>query len=104
MLLHNWLVNTGWQQCVSDPCIYTFRIGSVFATIALYVDDIPTACNDTTWLASFKARLGTLFKIKDLGALQYPSSLACTSHVSGIPAPYPWTNRSTFVTSWINTA
>jgi hypothetical protein len=36
---------------------------------ALYVADIPAACNDTTWLASFKARLGARFKIKDLGAL-----------------------------------
>jgi hypothetical protein len=37
--------------------------------IALYVDDIPGACNDTTWLTSFKARLGAIFKIKDLGYL-----------------------------------
>jgi hypothetical protein len=35
--------------------------------IALYVDDIPAACNDTTWLASFKAQLGARFKIKDMG-------------------------------------
>jgi hypothetical protein len=37
--------------------------------IALYVDDIPGACNDATWLTSFKAQLGTRFKIKDLGDL-----------------------------------
>jgi hypothetical protein len=37
--------------------------------IALYVNDIPVACNDTAWLASFKACLGARFKIKDLGAL-----------------------------------
>jgi hypothetical protein len=37
--------------------------------IALYVDDILAACNDATWLASFKAQLGALFKIKDLGDL-----------------------------------
>jgi hypothetical protein len=69
MLLREWLVNTGWQQCVSDPCIYIFRTGSVFAVIALYMDDIPAACNDTAWLTSFKARLGARFKIKDLGAM-----------------------------------
>jgi hypothetical protein len=68
-LLRDWLVNTGWRQCISDPCIYIFRTGSVFAIIALYVDDIPAACNNTTWLASFKAHLGARFKIKDLGAL-----------------------------------
>jgi hypothetical protein len=37
--------------------------------IALYVNDIPAACNDATWLASFKAQLGARFKIKDLGDL-----------------------------------
>jgi hypothetical protein len=37
--------------------------------IALYVDDIPAACNDTAWLDSFKARLDAPFKIEDLGAL-----------------------------------
>jgi hypothetical protein len=35
--------------------------------IALYVDAIPAACNDATWLASFKAQLGARFKIKDMG-------------------------------------
>jgi hypothetical protein len=37
--------------------------------IALYVDDIPAACDDATWLASFKAKLGARFKIKDMGDL-----------------------------------
>jgi hypothetical protein len=37
--------------------------------IELYVDDIPATCNDTAWLASFKAHLGAWFKIKDLGDL-----------------------------------
>jgi ATP-binding cassette subfamily B (MDR/TAP) protein 1 len=46
MLLRDWLVSNGWQQCFSDPCIYIFRTGSVFAMIAMYVDDIPAACND----------------------------------------------------------
>jgi hypothetical protein len=35
--------------------------------IALYVDDIPAAYIDATWLTSFKAQLGARFKIKELG-------------------------------------
>jgi hypothetical protein len=69
MLLRAWLVDNGWQQCVSDPCIYIYRTSPIFAMIAMYVDDIPAACNDATWLASFKAQLGAWFKIKDLGNL-----------------------------------
>jgi hypothetical protein len=74
MLLRTWLVDHGWQQCVSDPCIYIFRAGHVFAMIALNVDDIPAACDDATRLASFKAQLGAPFKIKDMGDL---SQLMC---------------------------
>jgi hypothetical protein len=69
MLLRAWLIDHGWQQCVSNPCIYIFRTGHVFAVIALYVDDIPAAYNDANWLASFKAQLGARFKIKDMGDL-----------------------------------
>jgi hypothetical protein len=69
MLLLAWLVDNGWQQCVSDPCIFVFRTGHVFAMIALYVNDIPAACNDASRLTSFKAKLGARFKIKDMGDL-----------------------------------
>jgi hypothetical protein len=70
MLLRDWLVEHGWQHFLSGPCIYVFRAGTIFAMIALYVDDIPTACNDATWLTSFKARLGATFSnIKNLGDL-----------------------------------
>jgi hypothetical protein len=69
MLLCAWLVDHGWRQCVSDPCIYIFRAGHVLAMIALYLDDIPAGCNDATWLTSFKAQLGARFKIKDMGDL-----------------------------------
>jgi hypothetical protein len=69
MLLRAWLVDNGWQLCISDPCIYIFRAGHVFAMIALYVDDIPAAGNDVAWLTSFKAQLGAMFTIKDLADL-----------------------------------
>jgi hypothetical protein len=37
--------------------------------IALYVDNIPAACNDVSWLTSFKAQLGARFKVNDMGEL-----------------------------------
>jgi hypothetical protein len=46
-MLRDWLVDNGWQLCTSDPCIYTFITVTVLAVIALYVDDIPAARNDT---------------------------------------------------------
>jgi hypothetical protein len=71
MLLRAWLVDNGRQQCVLEPCIYIFRAGHVFAMIALYVDDIPAAFNDATWLTSFKAQLGARFKVKNLGDVSH---------------------------------
>jgi hypothetical protein len=82
ILFQDWLVENGWQQCSSDPCIFIFRIGTVFAIIALYVDDIPAACNDATWLSSFKARLGARFKIKDLGILSQLMGMHITRDTS----------------------
>ena len=37
--------------------------------IALYVDDIPVACNDTAWRVAFTALERSRFDIKDQGAL-----------------------------------
>jgi hypothetical protein len=67
MLLRAWLVDNGWQQCISDPCTYIFRVVHVFAMIAFYVDAIPASCNDATWLTLFKAQLDARFIFKDLG-------------------------------------
>jgi hypothetical protein len=67
--MREWLVDHGWKQWMSDPCIYTFRTGDIFAMIARYIDDIPAACTDTAWMQDFKVTLGARFKIKDLGDL-----------------------------------
>jgi hypothetical protein len=46
--------------------------------IALYVDDIPAACNDASWLTSLKAQLGARFKTKDMGDLSQPLGMHIT--------------------------
>jgi hypothetical protein len=80
MLLRDWLVNVGWQQCVSVHLL--LPRGSVFAIIAMYVDDTPAVCNDMAGLTSFKARLGARFKIKDLGALSQLLGMHITRDMS----------------------
>jgi hypothetical protein len=67
---------------MSDPCIYTFRNCDIFAMIALYVDDIPAACNDKSWMHAFKASLGARFKIKDLGDLSQLLTMHITRDMS----------------------
>jgi hypothetical protein len=48
ILMRNMLIDSGWQKCISDQCTFTFRTWTVFAMIALYVDDIPPVCKDAT--------------------------------------------------------
>jgi hypothetical protein len=54
---------------MSDPCIYIFEADGVFAMIALYVDDIHMACNNTAWRVAFTALVRSRFDIKDHGDL-----------------------------------
>jgi hypothetical protein len=68
-LLRDWLVSPCWRQLMSDPCIYIFEAGSVFAMIALYVDAILVACNNTVWRVAFTALVCSRFEIKDHGDL-----------------------------------
>jgi hypothetical protein len=53
----------------TDPCIYIVEANGVFAMIALYVDDIPLACNNTAWRVAFTALVRSRFDIKDQGEL-----------------------------------
>jgi hypothetical protein len=54
---------------MSNPCIYIFEADGVFAMIALYVDDIPIACNNTAWRVAFTALIRSRLDIKDHGDL-----------------------------------
>jgi hypothetical protein len=68
-LLRDWLVSKGWRQLMSHPCIYIFKSNGVFAMIALFVDDIPVACNNTAWWVAFTFLVRSWFDIKDQGEL-----------------------------------
>jgi hypothetical protein len=67
--LRHWLVSHGWRQLMSDPCIYIFEANGIFAMIALYVHDIPLACNNTSWRVALTALVRYRFDIKDQGEL-----------------------------------
>jgi hypothetical protein len=65
--LRDKLVSLGSRQLMSDPCIHIFEANGVFAMIALYVDNIPVACNNTAWWVAFTALACSRFDIKDQG-------------------------------------
>ena len=44
--LSGWLLQYGFTQCFSEPCLYILRIGIFFVIIAVYVDDLPLGTNN----------------------------------------------------------
>jgi hypothetical protein len=50
-------------------CIYIFEADGVFAMIALHVDDIHVACNNSAWRVAFTALVRSMFDVKDQGDL-----------------------------------
>jgi hypothetical protein len=49
--------------------VYIFESNGGFVMIALYVDDIPVACNVTAWRVAFTALVRSRLDIKDQGEL-----------------------------------
>jgi hypothetical protein len=51
------------------PMHLHFHDRTVFNMIVMYVNDIRVAWNNADWLVAFKAQLGAIFKIKNMGEL-----------------------------------
>ena len=62
-------VDCGLTQLRSDECLFFKRSGQHFMLVAIYVDDIVVAYNCQSMFRSFRDKLTTKFKCKDLGEL-----------------------------------
>ncbi len=54
----------------NDPCLYVTHTAKALMIIALYVDDLPIAGNDTVAISWMKGELRKRFEMKDLGEVQ----------------------------------
>jgi hypothetical protein len=55
----------------SDPCLYSGKIDGFQIYLALYVDDLISACKSRDVLDKLKGYLQSHFTLKDLGALKF---------------------------------
>ena len=69
--IDQFLKSSGYSQSNSDPCLYVKREGDDIMLIAVYVDDLIPASNNTQMLSREKAALKDRFKMKDLGVIRY---------------------------------
>ena len=68
-LLHSHLVDEGFVQSESDPCLYTRHTADVFLALIVWVDDIIIGCSDAKIRDDLKKRFCELFQMKDLGQI-----------------------------------
>ena len=69
-LIHSFLVSLGFRNTDADSCVYIKSSTSNIMIIGLFVDDLIIACNNVNELNSFKSKISTKFKMKDLGDIK----------------------------------
>ncbi|GAB6025573.1 hypothetical protein CHUAL_014034 [Chamberlinius hualienensis] len=71
MRLDQELSAMGFKSLKTDPCLYVLKKGKTLVLLAIYVDDILLAANDTAELENVKTMLKTSFKISDFGEAKF---------------------------------
>lgn len=66
--LNQFMIDEGFTRSQADKCIYSRKDGDEYIYVAVYVDDIITAGNNTE---EFRQRLHTHFKMPDSDLLQW---------------------------------
>jgi hypothetical protein len=69
--MDNFLIDTGFSRCHSDPNVYTKKVGSHLIILFLYVDDLILTSSDSKILNHVKTSLKKKFEMTDLGFLHY---------------------------------
>ena len=69
--LHDYLVNIGYKQSPSEPCLYTRKEKNRFEALCVYVDDLLLIAENSKEMTNMKNELSCNFKMKDLGQAHY---------------------------------
>jgi hypothetical protein len=69
--MDNFLLDTGFSGCHSDPNFYTRKVGIHLIIPILYVDDLVLIGSDPKILTHVKSDLKQKFEMIDLGYLHY---------------------------------
>lgn len=69
-LLHDTLVGIGYEQCVTDACLYFLRDDDGITLVGAYVDDLLVTASKPARVDAFFAAMSSL-DLKDLGEAQH---------------------------------
>jgi hypothetical protein len=93
--MDNFLLDTDFSRCHSDPNVYTKKVGSHLIILVLYVDDLILTGSDPKLLTHVKSNLKKKFEMTDLGYLHYFLGLQVLQTKEGI---FPFPSLSMHVT------
>ncbi|KAL3523814.1 hypothetical protein ACH5RR_016648 [Cinchona calisaya] len=65
------ILQFGFKQSKPDNFLFIYQLGTSFAAILVYVDDVIVATNDSSKLETLKSYLASWLPIKYLGSLKY---------------------------------
>ena len=74
----------GFIKSYADYSLFTYRKGTTFLAVLVYVDGIIVAGNDAQACKEFKAYLNSCFCTQDLGALKYFLGIEVAQGPSGL--------------------
>ena len=83
-VLHEFLVEKKFTQCVSDPCIYVRRMHGSCEIIGVYVDDVLSTGSDPQRLSEFRKELKQKFKCSEGGLAEWCLGMKIDQTKNGI--------------------
>ena len=69
--LNSFLINSGYQKCTSDDCLYIKTEDKNFVLLGIYVDDIIPVSNNKEFLLQEKQKLCQEFEMTDNGEINH---------------------------------
>ena len=83
-VFNQFMLDEGFTQSVSDPCLYKKHAADSLILVGLYVDDVITTGNDLTAVEQFRENLKKLFKCSEGGLLKWCLGMEVTQNDTGI--------------------
>ena len=68
--LQNTLIQIGFKQNTTEPCLYLFEKQQIICMILVYVDDVLIASNNSNFTDKIQQHLNEKYGIKDIGGLK----------------------------------
>jgi hypothetical protein len=82
--LDDTLLSFGFSRSLSEPALYTRRVGREQLVVGIYVDDLMITGSNYNDIMGFKSEMANVFNMSDLGLLHYYLGIEVKQSSQGI--------------------